>query len=99
MLDAAHILPDKHPKGVPAVWNGLSLCKLHHAAFDQLIMGIRPDHRIEIRTDILKEKDGPMLVHGLQGFDGKTISVPASAAQRPKPEFLEERFDRFRTGA
>ena len=32
LLDAAHILPDGHPKGEPIVPNGLALCKLHHAA-------------------------------------------------------------------
>jgi hypothetical protein len=35
LLDAAHILPDGHPKGEPVVPNGLALCKLHHAAFDR----------------------------------------------------------------
>lgn len=34
LLDAAHILPDGHPRGEPIVPNGLALCKLHHAAFD-----------------------------------------------------------------
>jgi putative restriction endonuclease len=32
LLDAAHILPDGHPRGLPIVPNGLTLCKLHHAA-------------------------------------------------------------------
>jgi len=32
LLDAAHILPDRHPKGEPVVPNGLALCKIHHAA-------------------------------------------------------------------
>ena len=30
LLDAAHILPDRHPKGEPIVTNGLGLCKIHH---------------------------------------------------------------------
>jgi hypothetical protein len=29
--------------------NGLSLCKIHHAAFDRGIIGIRPNYVIEIR--------------------------------------------------
>jgi hypothetical protein len=41
LLDAAHILPDGHPRGEPVVRNGLALCKLHHAAFDRHILGIR----------------------------------------------------------
>jgi len=39
--------------------NGLALCKIHHAAFDMNILGIRPDHVVEIRTDVLEERDGP----------------------------------------
>jgi Transglycosylase associated protein/HNH endonuclease len=38
--------------------NGLSLCKLHHAAFDRHFLGLRPDYVIEVRRDILKEHDG-----------------------------------------
>jgi len=96
LLDAAHILEDKHPRGDPIVPNGLALCKLHHAAFDGNILGIRPDLRIEIRDDILKEKDGPMLVHGLQEFQNERILVPRSATLKPSRDRLEERYARFR---
>ena len=96
LLDAAHILPDGHPQGLPIVPNGLALCKLHHAAFDGQILGIRPDLKIEIRQDVLTEEDGPMLKHGLQGFQGVTITVPRRAALQPNRDFLEERFDLFR---
>ena len=43
LLDAAHILEDKHPKGEPLVSNGLGMCKIHHSAFDARILGIDPD--------------------------------------------------------
>jgi putative restriction endonuclease len=43
LLDAAHILPNGHPKGEAIVSNGLALCKQHHAAFDAHILGVRPD--------------------------------------------------------
>ena len=96
LLDAAHILPDTHPRGEPVVPNGLALCKLHHAAFDWNIIGVRPDLVIEISHKVLQEIDGPMLVHGIQGFHGEKISVPRSADLRPRSEFLEERYDMFR---
>ena len=96
LLDAAHILPDSHPKGEPIVPNGLALCALHHAAFDRNILGIRPDFIVEVRRDILREKDGPMLLHGLQGFQGKTILHPSSRALWPRADFLAERYEEFR---
>jgi putative restriction endonuclease len=95
LLDAAHILPDGHPKGEPIVPNGLALCKLHHAAFDRHLLGIRPDLVIQVRRDVLDESDGPMLLHGLQGFHGGRIHAPRSAEQRPSESFLAERFALF----
>lgn len=96
LLEAAHILPDGHPRGEPIVPNGLALCKLHHAAFDRHILGIRPDFVIEVRRDILEEVDGPMLRHGLQEIAGARIIVPRNADQRPRGEFLDERYELFR---
>ncbi len=98
LLEAAHILPDGHPQGEPWVSNGLSLCKLHHAAYDENIVGIRPDYIVEIRNDILLEKDGPMLTHGIQELDGHPLVVlPRSKKERPNPAFLEMRYQQFKT--
>lgn len=95
LLEAAHILPDRHPLGEPTVQNGLALCKLHHAAFDRHILGVRPDLVIQIRRDILDEVDGPVLVHGLQQMHGSRLYVPRQEELRPRPEFLEERYELF----
>ena len=54
--------------------------------------------RIVIRQDILDEIDGPMLLHGLQGFHDEKLSVlPRRLGERPSAEFLEKRWDRFRS--
>ena len=99
LLDAAHILPDGHPKGEPIVSNGLALCKLHHAAFDRNFLGIRPDYSIEIRHDLLVEHDGPMLQHGLREFHQCGLLVlPRQEALRPNREFLAERYEVFQRG-
>jgi putative restriction endonuclease len=96
LLDAAHILPDAEPEGEPLVSNGLSLCKLHHAAFDRYFVGLREDYVVEVRPDILNETDGPMLIHGLQKIHGTKIIVPRLTELRPNPEFLNIRYERFR---
>ncbi|MFC4530086.1 HNH endonuclease [Sphaerisporangium dianthi] len=96
LLDAAHIIPDRDARGVPAVSNGLALCKIHHAAYDQHILGIRPDHIIEVRTDILEEIDGPMLKHGIQEMNGLPITLPRRRSDRPNRGLLEERYEAFR---
>lgn len=96
LLDAAHIIPDRESHGIPAVSNGLALCKIHHAAYDQNILGVRPDYVIEVRTDILEEIDGPMLRHGLQEMHNLRLSLPRRRVDRPAPDLLEERYERFR---
>jgi len=97
LLDAAHIIPDSEPGGDPIVTNGLALCKLHHAAFDKYFLGVRPDYTIEVRNDVLDEQDGPMLLHGLQGLHRRRIVVPSRRIQRPDPELLQRRYERFQT--
>lgn len=96
LLDAAHILPDSDPRGEPIVSNGLAMCKLHHAAFDRHILGIRDDLVVKVRHDILDEVDGLMLRHGLQDLhDRSLLIVPGRGADRPDPNFLAERFEIF----
>lgn len=96
LLDAAHILPDKDERGRPEVPNGLSLCKIHHGAYDTDILGVDPDYRVHIRRDVLDEEDGPMLVHGLQALHGSRIILPRAEQHYPRRAYLEERFARFR---
>jgi len=96
LLEASHILPDGHPQGEPIVPNGLALCKLHHAAFDNYIIGVTPDLEVTVRLDVLEEIDGPMLLHGLQGFQGRHIFVPRPDHLKPNRDFLAERYDLFR---
>jgi putative restriction endonuclease len=96
LLEAAHILPDGHPRGEPVIPNGLALCKLHHAAFDAHIIGVTPDLEVTVRLDVLQEIDGPMLQHGLQGFQGRRIHVPRADHLKPNRDFLAERYALFR---
>jgi len=92
LLDAAHIIPDVDERGIPVVQNGLSLCKIHHAAYDKDILGITPDYQVRIRKDILEEHDGPMLRHGLQELDGQRILLPPHRRDHPDRDRLAERF-------
>ena len=72
------------------------MCKIHHAAYDAHIIGIRPDRVVEVRTDILDEIDGPMLRHGLQEMHQRPIFVPRAPRDRPDEDRLAERYALFR---
>jgi putative restriction endonuclease len=94
-LDAAHIIPDNEVRGIPIVQNGLSLCKIHHAAYDTDILGISPDYEVHISRRVLEERDGPMLRHGLQELDRTRIILPVKAGDRPDRERLARRFEKW----
>lgn len=96
LLDAAHIIGDKEDNGEPVIENGLSLCKIHHSAFDQNIIGISPDFNVRIRQDILEEIDGLMLKYGLQYLNNSSLSLPNHKSDWPDRDRLEFRYNQFR---
>ena len=94
LLDAAHIVGDLEDRGEPVVTNGLSLCSIHHRAFDQDLVGVSPDYQVRVSRRLLDEEDGPML-DLLKGFHEHKIVLPIRPSWRPDPDRLAERFDRF----
>lgn len=95
LLDAAHIIGDREEAGEPIIQNGLSLCKIHHAAFDQNIIGINPDYKIKVRKDILEETDGPMLKYGIQFLDNQILTLPRNRNNWPDRDRLDVRYRGF----
>lgn len=75
--------------------NGLALCKIHHAAYDRGILGVRPDYVVEVRADVLLEVDGPMLRHGIQDVHGWRLELPMHPSDRPDRDLLAQRYAAF----
>jgi putative restriction endonuclease len=98
LLEAAHIREDSDG-GEPIVPNGVAMCAIHHKAFDNAVLGIRPDYVIEIRKDVMDEKDGPTLMHALQGIHSNKITLPEVRGAWPREDLLEERYERFRAAS
>ena len=99
LLDAAHIISDKHERlGQPVVPNGIPLSKIHHAAFDAHLIGIDPDYRLHVSERLLMQRDGPML-QALKRLNGGTIHLPKRDKDRPDRDRLALRFERFRASA
>jgi putative restriction endonuclease len=94
LLDAAHIVSDAEARGEPSVTNGLSLCSIHHRAFDEHLVGVSPDREVHVSQRLLEEDDGPML-ELLKGFHRRPIVVPTSQRLQPDAERLAMRFERF----
>ncbi len=95
LLDAAHIVADHEETGLAIVTNGISLCKIHHAAYDRDLLGISGDYVVHINERLLAETDGPMLKHGLQEMHGGQLTLPVRKVSHPDPDRLEARFTSF----
>ena len=51
LLEAAHIIDERDPRGHATVVNGISLCAIHHLAYDRNLLGIDPDGVVPRRDD------------------------------------------------
>jgi len=98
LLDAAHIIGDLEERGEAVVTNGLSLCTIHHRAYDQHLVGVDPDYRVHVSRRLLDDEDGPML-DVLKGFHQVAIEIPRQRRLQPDRERLAIRFARFTEAA
>lgn len=97
LLDAAHIDPDSDPVGEARTSNGIALCRIHHAAFDAHLLSIEPRTlKVHVQPRLLRERDGPMLDHGLKALQERPLEVPSAMADRPDAERLARHWERFR---
>jgi putative restriction endonuclease len=94
LLDAAHIIEDRDPRGDPEISNGVSLCSIHHRAFDADLVGVSPDYEVHVSQRLLDDEDGPML-DVLKTAEGVRILVPRRSESQPDRERLAARFERF----
>lgn len=84
ILDGAHIVPVHHPQGSDEVWNGLALCKNHHALFDRRIMLIDADINVRADDETLDVLKGL----GQSGGFGDAIGAFRDAPLRRPPEYF-----------
>ena len=95
LLEAAHIRPDSQG-GSAKISNGMSLCKIHHGAYDSDIIGISPDYKIHVRESVLATFDGPTLQYSIKEMNGEDLrQIPKDASSQPDRELLAERFEKF----
>jgi putative restriction endonuclease len=94
LLDAAHIVGDLEETGDAVVTNGVSLCSIHHRAYDEDLVGITPDYELRVARRLLDDQDGPML-ELLKKFHTESIVVPQRPSWRPDKTRLAKRFARF----
>jgi len=93
LLDAAHILPAAHPDSTDETKNGISLCTLHHRAFDHGLVTFDASYRIHRNEGMEREFVRSGLDGGLDGFRANLfpmIEVPPDRADRPAAMFINQ---------
>ena len=92
--DAAHIVPVSEPGSTDDTANGLALCKLHHAAYDNGLIEIDDLYRVRLRKSALAN----LAAKGLDGGAVKfrralrsVIRLPADKKDWPAPAALRAR--------
>ncbi|MFW6188989.1 MAG: HNH endonuclease [Planctomycetota bacterium] len=96
LVDAAHIVPVPHEKSTDHTTNGLCLCALHHRAFDNALIEIRPNYSIGLNEKYVKLLKAAGRAQGLGRFEGGLrdwLALPADKALRPVPGFLKLRLE------
>lgn len=93
LIDAAHIIPVSDPNGSDETSNGISLCALHHRAFDRALVTFDEEYRIKLNDkelDKFKKSsfDGQMnkFVNELRPI----IKVPPDINDRPHIDFIKQ---------
>ena len=91
LIDAAHILPVGHPRSTDETANGISLCPLHHRAFDKSLLTFDGNWQIHFNRREVHRLQGIGHHGGLDDFREALrdfIALPADANLRPRPDFL-----------
>jgi putative restriction endonuclease len=84
-VEAAHIYPVEKD-GTDDLRNGLSLCKLHHWAFDGGLFVIEDNFEIKVLPEILNDQN----YEEIYRFDGKKINLPKNKEIIPNKLYLSE---------
>jgi putative restriction endonuclease len=92
LVEGAHIIPVGVPGSTDETSNGMALCPLHHEAYDDALVGVRPSYRTILNERALKE----LRETGRGGQEGRfrkelkeQIIIPLAVADKPKAEYLQ----------
>lgn len=91
LVDAAHIVPVAYPGSTDEVTNGVALCRLHHGAYDNGLVGIQSDYSIVVNPDAESRLRQLRLETGIDDFKARLpprIIVPSEQEVRPDPQKL-----------
>lgn len=91
LVDAAHIVPVSDPRSTDEVTNGMALCRLHHGAYDNALLGVQSDGTIVVNPNAIERLQDLGLAGGFDAFRERLptrIHLPSAIEVRPDPRML-----------
>jgi hypothetical protein len=96
LVAGAHIFPVSATGSADKVWNGIALCHNHHAAFDKHYIWVHPtSYQVKLRPEVLSLALTDDAVETFKENTKVVISVPTSAALRPRPTMFSKRYSHY----
>jgi putative restriction endonuclease len=92
LIEAAHIVPHSHEKGTDEIGNGISLCALHHTAYDKSLIFFDEEFNIIINEKKMEYLEKMGLDSGFRKFRALSfdkIQLPANHTLRPHIENIK----------
>lgn len=89
LVEAAHIIPHSHKAGTDDISNGISLCKLHHYAYDRGLIYFDSSFNIFFNDKKIEYLTKVNMDSGFRKFQNMSyhqISLPISSALHPSEE-------------
>jgi putative restriction endonuclease len=96
LVEASHIIPVSHPRSNDSIKNGLCLCRNHHKAYDDGLILIFDDFKIDINEDRINYLRAEGLDGELDRFlENKrdVLLVPLNEELWPSKDYLRIGFD------
>lgn len=91
LLDAAHVLPVPHPESTDDTNNGVSLCTLHHRAYDRSFITFDGDYNTHLNENMAEEFRQSGDDGGLEAFRANLrpmLILPPDRRDRPKETYI-----------
>ena len=92
LIEAAHLVPHRHPQGLDVVPNGVALCTLHHKSLDTGLVYIDANYSIRTNSVRLSYLARMQRIDGARQFDRQLrseIALPEDPVDFPLPENIE----------
>ena len=86
LIEAAHLVPHAHPKGIDVVENGVALCALHHRSLDTGLLYIDSDYSIQMNDVRYRYLARTKLTEGLSRYKrylSSEIALPGDTSKHP----------------